>query len=95
MVIVILLLPPERKSPLSHFYWTALVCWRAEVWRARPLCACLEPFPPVEVGFVWWFVQACTTVNAGESGLTTGLPLLWTNLVPTPSPQATFTPSTP
>lgn len=33
-----------------------------------PLCL-LRTLPPVEVGFVWWFVQACTAVTAGVSGL--------------------------
>lgn len=33
-----------------------------------PLCACSKPRPAVEVGFVWWLVQACAAVNAGCQG---------------------------
>lgn len=55
------------------------MCW-------GPFCACSKPLPPVEVGFVWWFVQACAAVNNGVSGLVARP--AGANPVPSPPPTA-------
>lgn len=64
MVIAILLPSPPVPSPVD----CPRVLARRGVACRAPLCL-LRTLPPVKVGFVWWFVQACTAVTAGVSGL--------------------------
>lgn len=64
MVIAILLPSPPAPPPVD----CPRVLARRGVACRAPLCL-LRTLPPVKVGFVWWFVQACTAVTAGVSGL--------------------------